>query len=264
MKRRTPAIVLLLISVLLFPADTRATVVIFAVTKDRILLATDGLATHTVRGKSGATNAKECKIERAGMSLFVDIGLENYPPTGLNVPTLVRRAFTDADLRKNIKNFIRIATPAIMKAWNDIKQNDQNLYRLMASTKGSPPGTELVATGSIDGVLTVVVLEYSDNGTGLVRKAPQYFDGTRGTQYQEIGEYGAIDAYRKTHPEVDKLDDIPWIEKLLNVEFDAQPQSGWKKVGPPISLVEMNKIAGTVWHCQGACGSKPTRGETKR
>ncbi len=249
--RRRILICLLAITIILIPPDAWGTVVLFVVSRDRILIAADGLATQTIKGRSGATNRQQCKIGQVGTIFFAVIGLDDYPPTGLHIPILMRHSIRpDVDVLKNAYHFEELTNAKISETWKAIRKDDPNTYRLL-KREGGPPLTILI-TGTVNGNLAIALMDYSDAPEGLRAKDPVVYDGIPLTQRNEIGEYRAIDEYKAAHPEVDYLEEVPWLEKLIEVEISQQPRTGWKAVGPPKSVLEITKSA-AFWHDQGAC-----------
>jgi hypothetical protein len=259
-RRSLPWALLALMSVVLLASNASATAVLIAISESRVLLAADGMSIHTRKGLN-PTTSHHCKIDQSGDYFFIVVGVEDYPGTGLNIPTLARQAFRGpGDLSRQVGRFEKAANGPIIETLRYIKKNDTNLYALMSA--GSGPRISVVFAGKFKGGLGVVVLEYVEAGGAFKENPPKVTLGGTAPVYQEIGDVAAIDAYMQNR-DLRNMDDVDWFRRLLGVEIASQPIVGLQKVGPPVSILEISSI-GARWIDQGACPDLNTPGQSRR
>jgi hypothetical protein len=237
--------------VVMFASDAGATAVLIVVSRNRVLLAADGMSIQTRTGLSPAPE-RHCKIDQVGDAFLIVVGVENYDDTGLNIPSLARKAFSGrGDLSIQVGRFEKAANGPIIETLRYIKKNDPRLYALLSS--GSGPPISVFFAGKINGALGVVALEYVEAGGAFKEKQPTVTLGSADPVYQDVGDVGAIDEYLKNH-QLGNLDDVTWLRTMLGVEIDSQPAVGLRKVGPPISILEITGD-GARWIDQGTCAN---------
>jgi hypothetical protein len=235
----------------MFASDASATAVLIVVSSSRVLLAADGMSIQT-RARLSPASERHCKIDQVGDAFLIVVGLENYDDTGLNIPSLARKAFSGrGDLSIQIGRFEKAANGQIIATLTYIKKNDPGLYAILSA--GSGPPISVFFAGKIKGALSVVALEYVEAGGVFKEKPPTVTLGSADPVYQDVGDVGAIDEYLKNH-HVGNLDDVAWLRTMLGVEIDSQPIIGLRKVGPPISILEITGD-GARWIDQGACAN---------
>jgi hypothetical protein len=239
---------------LLLTNDASGTAALIAVSQTKILLAADGMSIHPRKGLT-PDYTRSCKIRQAGDSFLIVIGLEDDPDTGLNIPQLARRAFAPAgDLLSHIGTFEKLANNQIFQTLMYIKTKDHATYSLLSASPGPP--ISVVISGKINGALAVAVLEYVEVNGKFKENPPQISIGSTDPKYMEVGEVSAMQAYMQNH-DLRGMEDIAWFRTLLGVEIDSQPRTGLKKVGPPISILEIT-IIGDRWVDPGACSDGRT------
>lgn len=251
-------LVVMLLAVLL-ASDAHATALLIAVSQNRILLATDGMSVHTRNGVD-LTYSHHCKIEHVRESFLVVVGLEDYPDAGLNIPELARRALSGGDLSQQVRQFEKVANGPIIRTLTQIKEKDPILNALLSAAKG--PAISVVLVSKIKESLAVAILEYTEGGGSFKENPPKISVGGSAPAYLEIGDVDAIDAYMQGR-DMRGMDDISWFRTLLGVAINAQPAIGFRKVGAPISILEITNV-GARWIEQGVCSSVSARPQSRK
>jgi hypothetical protein len=246
--------------VAVFAGNASGTAVLIAISESRILLAADGMSTHTLKGHK-TTYSCHCKISQAGDSFLVVVGLEDYRDTGLNIPILARKAFSSgrSDLLAQIGKFEKTANSQIIGTLEYIKSSDPDLYARLPSVSGPP--VSVVFAGKIKGALGVVVLEYVE-AEGTFKERPRKVTiGSSTPEHRDVGDVAAIDTYLRVFGLHD-LEDADGFRKLLDIEIDSQPTQN-PSVGRPITILEIRND-GAHWIDQGACADVKTFGRSRK
>jgi hypothetical protein len=237
---------------LFIPAACYATLIITVWSPTKILIGADGLLVHPDLREP---YQRGCKIRQATSDCFFSIaGVQDDRSSGYDlVPLAAKACQGNGSIMQRAEDFKSAALPEVRREWISIKRHNPKSYAL--STQYGPAHLAVVFFGGRP--LSLVIVQFVEDSKGqmvpdesVVRS--QAF-GMR-TERDEVGEYLNIDAYRKMHPEVDRLDDVFWVPTLISKAIDLEESEKIKRIGAPIAVLEITS-AGPRWVEQGDCQS---------
>jgi hypothetical protein len=235
---------------LCFPAVCSATLILTVWSPDRILIGADGMA---IQPDQPQPNKRTCKIRQGASDCFYSVaGAHDDKSIHYDLAPLATQACQGVgSIARRADAFKQVALPEIRREWDHIKSQEPKTYAL-TKQYGAAHLAVVFAGGA---PLTLVILQFVEDSRGqmvpdesIVRD--QAFSSK--TEYNELGEYLNIDAYREKNPDVDQLDTVPWLRTLLSKAIELEQSEKLKRIGPPISILEIT-ISGARWVEQGDC-----------
>jgi hypothetical protein len=228
-----------------------ATTILCLLQPDKIYIGADSQA--IIVDDNGGTSQTACKITRGqGGYLFAIAGLPAYAKTGLDIPAIARsvtRASAET-LRSRVERFEKLLAPKLRVATKSIQANSPETYRtwilghqLQTVFAGWEKGSPIAFTS---------IWRFSTPGN-VIPDGPKQI-GKDVEDFLMLGFHEAADAYWVAHPELQRMSVPEAFSKLIQEEIDAAKSDPLPAVGPPISVIVMDR-GGSHWMdtYKGAC-----------
>ena len=213
----------------------------------RVVLAADSL----LRFSTSRPPEQTCKIVAQPQCVFGMAGLfeKQYPVFRLR--DLAEQACSvPQDLHQRADAFLEVAQRPVIEVARYLRDNEPEFYRGLTSTHGGELVMVLFA-GTDRGNLVIYARGYKlDSNGAVVPVSTDILENTGGIGFF-AGANLAIADYMKTHKKWPKMDAVAAAKKFVEVEEQAHPE--W--VGPPVSIVTVNKLDEQKWIEPGECSA---------
>ncbi len=227
-----------------------ATLILSACAPDRIIVAADGLE---LRPEQVPSSAPICKIRQGAANCFVSIaGFPSNPGINYDLWSIARRACKEnGPILERTNTFAKNALPEVRRAWKHIKAVEPTVYAaLKKSFDGRAHMQVVFASGP---PFTVIVVSFDEGASGnMIIGDPtiSVADFASRTAIREVGVSEDAAAYRRQHPEAEKLETANFLRTVLlgAIELEGEP----KRIGPLIAILEISNN-GAKWIERGAC-----------
>ena len=239
------------VAVLLFSLPVTATTVVALLDRrhHRAVIAADSLLLY----KLAQTSTQTCKIVAKPGCTFAMAGLfyKEYPV--FHLQELAEQACAlPGDLQHKADGFLDIAKDPVMSVSQYLQQNEPQFYRELTTSNGGEL-VIVVFAGPEASSSSIFARGYRlDAGGGITPVSLDVTDANDG-----VGFFGGanqqIAAYLKAHPNWQNMDKVAAARKFVEVEIAAHPD--W--VGPPISVVTINRLDQQKWVNPGVCTVLP-------
>jgi hypothetical protein len=241
---------------LIFCLPTFGTSVVVIATRDFVVVAADSALTHTREGKlNGFTRI--CKIRKEGTIYYFADGPYTLPSIKFDLFATTRNAVVKAG---SIKKIFPIIEAPILVRLPDIVQyakiNSPDNYRRWVS------GVSIMSIGFasyVDGTPVAAVVDFGIDSHGKAVRPTEHLMSSTGKQFQmsELGNHVEIDRFIDSNPgwvSEASTDPVQASKKLIQLEIDASTRGKEYSVGPPISILLVNKSStGMAPGCEGEC-----------
>jgi hypothetical protein len=237
------------IAVLLLSLPAWATTVVALIDKrhHRVVLADDSMLMHP-----DGTSWAGCKLIVKPACAFAMAGFLDQPSPYFHLQDLGEAACQlQGTLKDQADGFLEIAKDPVTSIAQYLHDNEPQFYSdafsknggefsvvvFVGEEKGKPVayarGFKVAADGSVS------ILSNDITGTG----AAGFFAG--------VTDHIAI--YLKENPHWDRMDTVSLVRKLVDLEIAAHPD----EVGPPVSILTVDRKGKQKWIDQGVCGVQP-------
>ena len=222
----------------------------------RAVIAADSLLVYKVAG----ADAQTCKIVAKPGCTFAMAGLlyKQYP--AFNLKELAEQACgLPGDLRHKADGFLDIAKDPVLSVSQYLRQSEPQFYRELTARNGGEL-VIVVFAGPEAGGSSIFARGYRLDATGGI--TPVSLDVLEGSNGEGFfgGANGQIAAYIKAHPHWQDGDKVKAARKFVQMEIAAHPE--W--VGPPVSIVTINRLDQQKWVTPGVCTVLPEQQGTKK
>ena len=238
-------------SMLLFSLPVMATTVVALIDRrhHRAVIAADSLLVY----KLGDTTTQTCKIVAKPGCTFAMAGLfyKEYPV--FHLQELADQACgLPGDLRHRADGFLDIAKDPVLSVSQYLQQNEPEFYRELTASNGGEL-VIVVFAGPEAGSSSIFARGYRLDANGGI--SPVSLDVTEDNNGAGFfgGANGQIAAYIKAHPNWQNKDKVAAARKFVQMEIAAHPE--W--VGPPISVMTINRLDQQKWVNPGVCTVLP-------
>ncbi len=222
----------------------------------RAVVAADSLLLYKIAG----TSTQTCKIIAKPGCTFGMAGLfyKEYPV--FHLQELAEQACGEpGDLRHKADAFLDIAKDPVMDVAQYLRQNDPKFYAELTNSNGGEI-IMVVFVGPEAGSPSIFARGYRlDAGGGITPESLDVTEDNNGAGFFG-GANQQIAAYIKKHPNWDSGDKVKEARKFVQMEIKAHPQ--W--VGPPVSVVTINKLDQQKWSNPGVCTVLPAQQGKKK
>ena len=199
--------------VLCFPTVCSATLIITVWSPDRILIGADGMS---IQPEQSQPYQSTCKIRQGADDCFFSLaGAAEDKSIHYDLAALASEACQGVgSIMRRADGFKEVALPEIRREWDHIKGQEPKTYAL-TKQYGAAHLAVAFAGGN---PLTLDIVQFVEDSSGQMNPDESIVKNqtlSTNTEYNELGEYLNIDAYREKHPGVDRLDAVPWLRTLL-------------------------------------------------
>ena len=252
LRRTLLALALCVLSVLLLSAPVLATTVLALIDKKhhRVVLAGDSLLHYKLADASVAT----CKLVAKPGCSFGMAGLlyKEYP--AFQLKDLADQACNlNGDLLHRADAFLDIAREPVTAVAQYLRRNEPRFYSELLNSSGGE-FVIVVFAGTQKGHSAIFArgFKLAPDG-GIQPLSTDVTEDREGVGYF-AGANQAIAAYVKANKNWQKMDKVAAARKFVQLEIDAHPT--W--VGPPISILTVNRLEQEKWVSKGVCDLAPT------
>jgi hypothetical protein len=238
------------------PRACSATLVLTACSRDRVIVAADGLS---LKPGGNPLFVQACKIIPGIDTCFFSIvGLQDIRSIHYDlVPMADHACKGNGSIVERAKTFEKSALPEVRRAWSHIKAHEPVAYALMK--KSGPTRVSVVFAGGPP--FTVTIVQYVEDSSGAMTIDKSVIDVSEfesQTSYEVVGTSENVEVYHGQHPEINMLDDVGFLRGLLlgAIQLEGDP----KRIGQPIAILEINST-GASWIEQGACSEIKRRSQ---
>jgi hypothetical protein len=215
----------------------------------RVVVAADSLLLYKVAG----TSTQTCKIIAKPGCTFGMAGLfyKEYPV--FHLQELAEQACeVPGGLRQKADAFLDVAKNPVMDVAQYLRQNEPDFYGELTNSNGGEL-IMVVFAGPEAGSPTVFARGYKlDANGGLVPVSLDVSEDNNGAGFFG-GANQQIAAYLKSHPNWQQMDTVKAARQFVQMEIKARPD--W--VGPPVSVVSINRLDQQKWTNPGVCAALP-------
>ena len=251
LRRTLLALALCVLSVLLLSAPVLATTILALIDKKhhRVVLAGDSLLHYKLADASVAT----CKLVAKPGCSFGMAGLlyKEYP--AFQLKDLADQACSlDGDLLHRADAFLDIAREPVTAVAQYLRRNEPRFYSELLNSSGGE-FVIVVFAGTQKGHSAIFArgFKLAPDG-GIQPLSTDVTEDQEGVGYF-AGANQAIAAYVKANKNWQKMDKVAAARKFVQLEIDAHPT--W--VGPPISILTVNRLEQEKWVSKGVCDLPP-------
>ncbi len=237
--------------VLAFSPPALPTTVVALIDKDhhRVVLAADSLLVHQIAG----TSTQSCKIVVKPGCTFGLAGLLHKEYPLFDLQELADQACSlSGDLRYRADRFLEIAKDPALTVAQYLRVNERQFYGELTNSNGGE-FVIVVFVGMEANVPSIFARGYKLDSNGGIN--PVSLDITE--DKAGVGFFGGasdqIASYIKVHPNWQKMDKVVAAGKFVQMEIAAHP----KWVGPPVSVVTINRLDQQEWNNPGLCVVQP-------
>jgi hypothetical protein len=239
--------------VLAFSLPALPTTVVALIDKNhhRVVLAADSLMVHQIAG----TSTESCKIVAKPGCTFGLAGLLHKEYPVFDLQELAEQACSlSGDLRYRADRFLDVAKDSVLTVAQYLRLNERQFYSELTNSNGGE-FVIVVFAGMEANNPSIFARGYKLDSNGDVN--PVSLDVTEDNN--GVGFFGGandqIASYIRAHPNWQKMDKVVAARKFIEMEIAAHP----KWVGPPVSLVTINRLDQQEWNNAGGCAIKPGR-----
>ena len=223
----------------------------------RAVVAADSLLQYKVAGSRTQT----CKIITKPGCTFGMAGLfyKEYPV--FHLQELAEQACAvPGDLRHKADAFLDIAKDPSADVALYLRQREPDFYRELTNSNGGEL-IMVVFAGPLAGDPSIFARGYKLDADGnLASVSLDVSESTNGAGFFG-GANGQIAAYLKAHPNWQDMDTVKAARQFVQMEIKAHPE--W--VGPPVSVVSINRLDQAKWSNPGVCTVTPgAQGKKKK
>lgn len=251
----THALCALLVLVFAVPGLATTVVALIDQHHHRVIVAADSLLVYKVAG----TSTQTCKIIAKQGCTFGMAGLfyKEYPV--FHLQELAEQACgLPGDLRHKADGFLDIAKDPVMTVAQYLQQNEPQFYGELTSSNGGEL-IIVVFAGTEAGSASIFARGYKLDSNGGI--TPVSLDVSEGNGLGFFGgANGQIASYLKTHSNWQQGDKVGAARKFVQMEIAAHPE--W--VGPPVSVVTINRLDQLKWINPGVCEVPAQPGKKKK
>ena len=245
----------LMVLLLAVPALATTVVALIDNRHHRAVIAADSLLTF----KLAEATTETCKIVARPSCSFAMAGLFYKEDPVFHLQELADQACSQpGDLRKKADAFLEIARDPVMSVAQYLQQNEPDFYRDLTNSNAGEL-IMVVFVGPELGNPSIYARGYKLEAGRIVAISFDVTKANNGAGYFG-GANQQIAAYIKKHPNWDSGDKVKTARKLVQLEITAHPE--W--VGPPISVLTVNRLDQQHWASPGVCvvpTTAPKKGE---
>jgi hypothetical protein len=222
----------------------------------RVVVAADSLLLFKVAG----TQTQTCKIIAKPGCTFGMAGLfyKEYPV--FHLQELAEQACgAPGDLRDKADAFLNVAKDPVADVAQYLRQREPDFYGWLTNSNGGEL-IMVVFAGTEAGIPSVFARGYKlDANGGLVPVSLDVSENNNGAGFFG-GANGQIASYLKAHPNWQEMDTVKAARQFVQMEVKAHPE--W--VGPPISVMTINRLDQQKWTNPGVCTVPPGQRSKKK
>jgi hypothetical protein len=254
--RRSVALFAVFFALLSVSAPATTVVALIDQRHHRAVIAADSLLLYKVAG----TRTQTCKIIAKPGCTFAMAGLLYKEDPEFHLQELAEQACNQTgELRDKADAFLDIAKDPVMAVAQYLQQNEPDFYGELTNSNGGEL-IMVVFAGPQTGSPSIFARGYKlEAGAGLVPVSMDVTDDNNGAGFFG-GANQQIAAYLKTHPNWQQMDTVKAARQFVQMEISARPD--W--VGPPVSVVTINRKDQQKWVNAGVCTVPITGKKGKR
>jgi hypothetical protein len=239
------------ISSLLFSVPASATTVVALIDKHhhRVVLAADSLL-----GRYYAkTTDQGCKLIVTPSCAFAMAGFLDKPDPYFHLQDLGEAACqVQGTLKDQADAFLDIATDPVTSIAQYLHDNESQFYSNTFSKNGGE-FSFVVFVGTEHGKPVAYARGFKVASDGSATTVSNDITGTAASGFF-AGVTDHIATYLKATPNWAHMDTVALARKLIGLEIAAHPDS----VGPPVSILTVDRKGKQHWIDQGVCGVQPS------
>ncbi len=235
---------------LLLSIPTSATTVVALIDKrhHRVVLAADSL----VGRYYAKTTGQDCKLIVMPGCAFAMAGFLDKPDPYFHLQDLGEAACQlQGTLKDQADAFLEIAHDPVTSIAQYLHDNESQFYSNTFSKNGGE-FSFVVFVGTEHGKPVAYARGFKVAADGSITTVSNDITGTGASGFF-AGVTDHIAAYLKATPNWSHLDTVALARKLIGLEIAAHPDG----VGPPISILTVDRKGKQKWIDQGVCGVQP-------
>jgi hypothetical protein len=215
----------------------------------RVILAADSLLLF----QAAQTSTQTCKIIAKPGCTFGMAGLfdKNFPV--FHLKELADQACSlPRDLKHRADAFLGIAKDPVTEVAQYLREHEPQFYGELTSRTGGEL-VMVIFAGTENGNSAIYARGYKLDSNGEIVPVSVNVTENRAGAGFFAGSNQAIAAYIKANKKWEKMDSVSAARKFVQLEIEAHPE--W--VGPPVSIMAINKLDQQKWINPGVCAALP-------
>lgn len=247
---RTLSFVFIAIALLLLSVPASATTVVALIDKrhHRVVLAADSL----VGRYYAKTTSQDCKLIVEPDCAFAMAGFLDKPDPYFHLQDLGEAACQlQGTLKEQADGFLEIAKDPVESIAQYLHDNEPQFYNDTFSKNGGEFSV-VVFVGEENGKAVAYARGFKVASDGSVTAFSNDITGTGASGFF-AGATDHIATYLKATPKWPHMDTVSLARTLVGLEIAAHPD----EVGPPITILTVDRKGKQKWISQGICGVPP-------